>query len=56
MSAINHRAMEIGSSTKIVVIRHGRTMWNRYGILIGQRDIPLDAGGRQEARMAVRSL
>lgn len=48
--------MEIGSSTKIVVIRHGRTMWNRCGILIGQRDIPLDAGGRQEARMAVRSL
>jgi len=31
-------------------------MWNRADILIGQRDIPLDAGGRQEARRAVRLL
>jgi 2,3-bisphosphoglycerate-dependent phosphoglycerate mutase len=48
--------MEIDLTRKMVVIRHGRTMWNRLGILIGQRDIPLDAGGRQEARRAVRSL
>lgn len=56
MSEINNQAMEIDLTTKIVVIRHGRTMWNRSGILIGQRDIPLDAGGRLEARRAVRSL
>lgn len=42
--------------TTIVLLRHGQTTWNRYGILIGQRDIPLDAGGHQEARRAVRSL
>ena len=40
----------------IVLLRHGRTLWNRADILIGQRDIPLDVGGREEARRAVRSL
>ena len=40
----------------IVLLRHGQTTWNRAGILIGQRDIPLDAGGHQEARRVVRSL
>jgi broad specificity phosphatase PhoE len=53
---INHRATEIELKAKMVVIRHGQTMWNRLGILIGQQDIPLDSGGRQEARAAVRSL
>lgn len=56
MNVINHQAMEIGSPTTIVLLRHGRTAWNRAEILIGQRDIELDAGGRQEARWAVRSL
>lgn len=40
----------------IVLLRHGRTNWNCAGILIGQRDIPLNAGGQQEARRAVRLL
>ena len=40
----------------IVLLRHGRTAWNRADILIGQKDIPLDNGGRQEARRAVRWL
>lgn len=48
--------MEIGSPITIVLLRHGRTAWNRAEILIGQKDIALDAGGRQEARRAVRLL
>lgn len=40
----------------LVLLRHGQTTWNRAGILIGHRDVPLDAGGRQEARRAIRSL
>lgn len=40
----------------IILLRHGRTAWNRAAILIGQKDIPLDDGGRQEARRAARSL
>ncbi|WP_272009290.1 histidine phosphatase family protein [Roseovarius sp. ZX-A-9] len=48
--------MEKDSPTTIVLLRHGRTTWNRAGILIGQKDIPLDAGGRQEAKSAVGSL
>ncbi|MSU90612.1 histidine phosphatase family protein, partial [Rhodobacteraceae bacterium 2CG4] len=34
----------------IILLRHGRTAWNRAGIVIGQRDVPLDAGGRHEAQ------
>lgn len=41
---------------KVILLRHGRTPWNRAGILIGQKDIPLDAGGREEARTVVQSL
>lgn len=48
--------MERNPPTTIVLLRHGRTTWNRADILIGQRDIPLDAGGREEARRAVRLL
>lgn len=40
----------------IVLLRHGHTAWNRADILIGQTDIPLDNGGRREARRAVRLL
>lgn len=44
------------SHKTIVLVRHGRTSWNRAEILIGQKDIPLDNGGREEARRAVRTL
>lgn len=40
----------------MVLLRHGRTAWNRDGIVIGQRDIPLDEGGRLEAMEAARLL
>lgn len=42
--------------TKMVLLRHGRTLWNRTGLLIGQQDISLDADGQQEARNAVTLL
>lgn len=48
--------METIPPTTIVLLRHGQTAWNRAGILIGQRDIPLDAVGHKEARKVVRSL
>ncbi|WP_340237434.1 histidine phosphatase family protein [Sulfitobacter pontiacus] len=48
--------METSSSASIVLLRHGHTAWNRAGTLIGQTDIPLDAGGRQEAKKAVGLL
>lgn len=44
------------SPAKVILLRHGQTPWNRAGILIGQKDIPLDDGGRQEARRVVRAL
>lgn len=47
---------EMKPATRLVLLRHGRTLWNRAGVLIGQRDIPLDVGGQQEARNVVRSL
>lgn len=42
--------------TKIILLRHGQTPWNRAGILIGQRDIPLDVDGQRDARNVVRLL
>lgn len=48
--------METSPPPTIVLLRHGRTAWNREEILIGQKDIPLDIGGRQEVESAVEAL
>ena len=37
-------------SPTIVFVRHGETRWNVEGRLQGQRDIPLNANGRKQAR------
>ena len=36
--------------TKLALIRHGTTDWNRKGIVQGSTDIPLDEDGREEVR------
>lgn len=43
-------------STKILIIRHGETAWNRGKIFRGTHDIPLNENGRQQARLAAQSL
>ena len=38
--------------TRIVLVRHGRTEWNKGEIFRGTVDIPLDEQGRKEAACA----
>jgi len=42
--------------TKILIIRHGETAWNRRQIFRGTYDIPLNENGKQQARLAAQSL
>ncbi len=39
-----------------VFLRHGETDWNRAGRLQGQREVPLNAAGRRQARAAAALL
>ena len=41
-------------STRLILIRHGRTEWNHDGRFQGQADVELDAVGRAQA-MAMAS-
>jgi broad specificity phosphatase PhoE len=46
----------IDPSIEFFLIRHGETAWNREGRLQGQRDVPLNPLGRDQASSAGRSL
>lgn len=42
--------------TRLVLIRHGETDWNREGRYQGQADPPLNARGREQARTLAQQL
>ncbi len=41
---------------KIYLVRHGETDWNKNGILIGQKDIPLNKNGKDQALLVAKKL
>jgi len=43
-------------TTRIAIIRHGSTAWNKAGRLQGSSDIPLDEEGREQARKLGKRL
>jgi probable phosphoglycerate mutase len=45
-----------GGSVKLVLWRHGQTLWNAERRFQGQSDVPLNAAGHQQARRAARFL
>lgn len=48
--------MSISSPTRISLVRHGQTDWNRDGRIQGRSDIPLNDTGREQARETGRAL
>ena len=42
--------------TQIILVRHGRTIWNKQEIFRGTKDVPLDDHGRLEATYARERL
>ena len=47
---------EAGRAPRFFFVRHGETDWNRDGRLQGQRDIPLNGRGRDQAASVGRTL
>lgn len=42
--------------TRLILVRHGETDWNRHGIWQGTADVPLNARGREQAAALAASL
>jgi len=42
--------------TRILVIRHGETAWNKAGIFRGRHDVPLNDDGRRQAQALAKYL
>lgn len=42
--------------TRLFVVRHGETEWNKLGLLQGASEIPLAASGREQARSMAAAL
>jgi broad specificity phosphatase PhoE len=55
-SGTGGRALTDAALERLIFIRHGETDWNRDGRLQGQRDILLNAKGRDQASSAGRRL
>jgi probable phosphoglycerate mutase len=51
-----HLVPRAASPRRLVLLRHGRTEWNRTGRAQGHADVPLDALGRAQAEDAARQL
>jgi broad specificity phosphatase PhoE len=43
-------------ATRLIIVRHGETAWNRGNIYRGTYDIPLNDNGRQQARLTAAAL
>ena len=41
---------------EIILVRHGETNWNLEGRLMGQKDIPLNDKGREQAEILRNKL
>lgn len=50
------RQMEDGLMTAICLVRHGETDWNAIGRLQGREDIPLNARGKEQAKIVGQYL
>ena len=42
--------------TRIYLVRHGQTQWNKEEIFRGTTDVPLNESGLKEARLAAEAL
>lgn len=42
--------------SKLALVRHGQSEWNKKGLWTGWKDIPLTLGGKEEARAAATVL
>lgn len=48
--------MGLDSSTRLILIRHGETDWNRAGRIQGHQDVALNAMGQQQAQALAAAL